>query len=328
MSNKIKFGIIGCSRIALRATIPAIASSKNAEVSIVGSRTPQKAQAYAKKFGCTKFGTYQDVVESDADAVYISVPPSLHETWAVASAKYGKHVLCEKSAALSLLSAQKMVAAAKKKKVRIMEGFSFRFHPQHAAISALKNRGRLGEHLQFFGKYCLPMPSREDIRLQHNLGGGVLNDAGCYPLSASRMLLGEEPTDVAASLFFDRRFNVDTQVHAILKYASGKTAQIFSGYGFEYQSMYELHGRNTIISTQRAYSVAKDCRPPVFVTSNDAVKLIKITPADQCALMIADFCKTIAHPAKDFSFEDELIKQAKVMEAVRISAQKKKWVPL
>ena len=54
----LKFGIIGCSRIAKRSVIPAIIKSEYAELEIIGSRSTEKAQEFTKEFDCEKFGTF------------------------------------------------------------------------------------------------------------------------------------------------------------------------------------------------------------------------------------------------------------------------------
>jgi len=116
MKRKIRFGIIGCSRIADSSTIPAILESQYAEIEFIGSRTTTKAKKFAKKFGCKKFGDYKDVLNDDrVDAVYISVPVGLHEKWSIHAAKAGKHILCEKSSTNSYESAKRMVSESKKK---------------------------------------------------------------------------------------------------------------------------------------------------------------------------------------------------------------------
>ena len=134
----LKFGIIGCSRIAKRSVIPAIIKSEYAEVEIIGSRSTDKAKDFAKEFNSEKFGTYEDVISDDSvDAVYISTPIDTHAEWANKVTAAGKHVYVEKSSTYDLKSAIEMVESAKENNVRLMEGFMFRFHPQHQKVKEL-----------------------------------------------------------------------------------------------------------------------------------------------------------------------------------------------
>ena len=84
LDSKIKFGIIGCSRIAKRSVVPAIIKSEFAEIEIIWSRSIDKAKTFSNEFNCKKFGTYEDVISDDSvDAVYISKPIGTHEDWAI-----------------------------------------------------------------------------------------------------------------------------------------------------------------------------------------------------------------------------------------------------
>ena len=328
MRKKIKFGIIGCSRVAARRIIPAIKSSKHADLATIGSRNPEKAEEHSKKFRCKNFGTYEDVLKSDVDAVYISLPSSLHEIWVILAAKNGKHIICEKSATTSLKSAENMVNTCRKNKVRLMEGFSFKFHPQHTKVKEAIKKKVLGNLYTFYGKFFLPIPKSNDIRLNKNLGGGVLNDAGCYPIYASRMFFEEEPIEAIGNLIFDKKHKVDIRANAILKYTNGKIGLVSASYDVEYQSMYELSGSKAVISTGRAYSVPKDYSPNILIKSKDKIKSIKIEPTNQSILMIDYFCRVLKNKGDGFGLEEDLVKQAKVMEAIRISSKKNKCIKI
>ena len=185
-NNIIRFGIIGCSRIAKKAMIPAIIDSEFAELEMIGSRSKEKASEFCTEFGCNSYGTYEDVLKNkNIDAVYISLPVGSHEQWAIKSAESGKHVLCEKSSAMSLESAKKMIATYKKNNVRLLECFMFRYHPQHKKVIEIIRNNILGDLLTFKGDFGFPFPDKENIRLKKELGGGVLNDAnscgkGCF----------------------------------------------------------------------------------------------------------------------------------------------------
>ena len=120
----LKFGIIGCSRIAKRSVIPAIQKSEFAELEIIGSRSTDKAKEFAKEFNCEKFGSYEDVISDDSvDVVYISTPIHTHAEWSNKATAAGKHVYVEKSSTYDLKSAIEMVKSAKENNVRLMEGF-------------------------------------------------------------------------------------------------------------------------------------------------------------------------------------------------------------
>ena len=110
----LKFGIIGCSRIAKRSVIPAIIKSEYAELEIIGSRGLGKAKEFANEFNCEKFGTYEDVISDDSvDVVYISTPISTHEEWSIKATSASKHVYVEKSSTFDYDSARKMIESAK-----------------------------------------------------------------------------------------------------------------------------------------------------------------------------------------------------------------------
>ena len=136
--TRLKFGIIGCSRIAKRSVIPAIIKSEFAQLEIIGSRSTDKAKEFANEFKCEKFGTYEDVISDDSvDVVYISTPIDTHAEWSNKATAAEKHVYVEKSSTNDLKNAEKMVESAKENNVRLMEGFMFRFHPQHQKVKEL-----------------------------------------------------------------------------------------------------------------------------------------------------------------------------------------------
>ena len=154
LKSKIRFGIIGCSSIAERTTIPAIIRAKNATLQTIGSRNIDKAEKFATKFSCRSYGTYDDVLnDRNVDVVYISLPIGLQEELVIKSAKAGKHIICEKSASTSFTDAKKMVKICTNNKVRLLEGFAFRFHPQHKQILKIIDRRSFGRTFTLISKF-------------------------------------------------------------------------------------------------------------------------------------------------------------------------------
>jgi len=327
MKRKIRFGIIGCSRIADSSTIPAILESQYAEIEFIGSRTTKKAKKFTKKFGCKKFGNYKDVLNDDrVDAVYISVPVGLHEKWSIHAARAGKHILCEKSSTNSYESAKRMVSESKKNNVRLMEGFMFRFHPSIQKVSELIKKKTIGKIFSFQSRYGFPAISKNDIRYQKKLGGGILNDAGCYPICASRIIFNEEPKSINCNLIIDKKHNIDEFANILLEFKDGKVAEMNIGYGLFYQSIYEIWGSKGMLSLSRAYNIPPEMSASLKINAKKISK-INVNPANHFRLMIDNFSKEIQEINKsNFNFEKDLLNQARVMEAARRSSQQRRIV--
>lgn len=317
MKEKIRFGVIGLSRVAKKSALPALAASSHAELFMLGSRDPEKSRAIASDFAVPSFGSYDDVIaHPDIDAVYISLPNALHEEWAIKAAKAGKHVWCEKPAALSFDSAERMVDAARESGVRMMEGFAFLYHPQHAAVRSLIVEKELGDLRSFEGAFFYPKPEKGNIRLDPSLGGGSYADAAVYPIRASRMIFGDEPLSVSCSLTIDPEAGVDVRADATLLYPGDRTAHIVSGFDENYQSTYRVIGSEAHISTERAYAVPPDREVHIYLERAGSMQEIAIAPVDQFALMIDDFCAQTALVADSTAtYEDDLLAQARIVEA-------------
>ena len=323
-----KIGLIGCSRISKKIFIPSVNSLDFVEISAIGSRSIIKAKLWSKEIGCDIYGSYQDVISSDIDCVYISLPDGLHEEWVIKAAEAGLHILCEKSSTTSYESAKKMVDSCKSRNVRILECFSFRFHPQHNVVLELIKKNSLGNIYNFIGKFGYPKPDVDNIRWKKELGGGALNDACCYPICASRIIFNEEPIGVMANLIFDPCSGVDVSSSVFLTY-NNKNAFAEAGFDRSFQSTYDVWGTKGIIRINRAYAVPKNLETEILFTQNDKTQIIKTTPFDQTSIMLTTFYEEITHKNKlGFNFENDLLSQARIMEAVRTSNNEKRFVYL
>ena len=326
--KKIQIGVLGCSRVAKKYFFPYTSSSELADVGFIGSRSLEKAQEYANDYSVAEYGNYDDIINSDVDMIYISLPISMHEEWSIKAAKAGKHVLCEKSSTCSYGSAKKILDVCKENNVRILEAFAFRFHPQHKIIKNLM-RDLLGEINNFYGIFGFPPPPEGDIRWKKELGGGVLNDVTCYPICASRMIFDSEPTSVLAYFNYDKKFAVENHANALIKYSNQRTAFVSSGYDNYYQSKYSIWGSKAKISTKRAYAVPQDYKTSIFLHKNDKIIETTVNPADQFGIMCDIFCDVITKKIiNPYDFEKDLLNQARLMDAVRVSEMEERVVLL
>lgn len=329
MKNEIRFGIIGCSSIAERTTIPTIKEAEYTRLQMIGSRSREKAKRFAKRFSCDLFGNYDEVLErNDVDAVYISLPPRLNEKWVIRSAKAGKHILCEKPSTISYKSAKKMVRECKKNEVRILEGFSFRFHPQHAFVLKMIRENLLGKIFSFSGSYGFSLPyTKENFRFKKELGGGVLNDVGCYLVYASRMIFQNKPYSISCSLDIDKKTGIDIRGSIHMIYPDRHVAIATFGYDTFFRSTYGVWGSKGFVDLKSAFNIRKNIAASINLETEAGIKCTKLRPTNQSKLMIEEFCKELRHSKTHIlNYESDLLAQAQVMESGRQSYLKKRIV--
>lgn len=190
----------------------------------------------------------------DIDAVYISLPPSLHGEWAARALHAGKHVLVEKPIATTAAEARAVVTLAEDRDLVLRENFMFLHHPQHDAVAALMAEGRLGGLRSFRGAFCFPPLPTQDIRYVPGLGGGALLDAGVYPLRAAAMLLGPGLRVAGATARVRQSDGLDLSGQALLVSPSGVLASVEFGFEHAYGSSYSLWGDGAKLTVGRAFT--------------------------------------------------------------------------
>ena len=226
-SPPLRLGVLGCANIA-RTFVRDVAASPRVRVVAAASRNAAKAAAFAREFGVPRHhGSYEALLaDAEVDAVYIPLPNTMHAAWAIAAARAGKHVLCEKPLATSRAQAVAMFAAAREAGVMLLEAYPYWFQPQTGDMLRLLGPGGIGEvryaHAAFGFTLAQPVGN---IRMSSELGGGALLDAGSYPLSLLRLVMGEAPARVRANARWAPT-GVDISLTAALHHADGRHAHI------------------------------------------------------------------------------------------------------
>lgn len=152
MANEtvVRFGILGCAQISIKLC-KAISKAQNATLIAIGSRSLEKATAFAAEQGLPEvvrvYGSYEAVLEdNEVDAVYIPLPTALHVTWAVKAAERGKHVLLEKPVAMNVSELDRILEACETNGVQFMDGSMWLHHPRTAKMKeALCDEQRFGQ---------------------------------------------------------------------------------------------------------------------------------------------------------------------------------------
>jgi predicted dehydrogenase len=192
---KLNWGVLGAAKIAIEKVIPAMAGHSQFQVYGIASREIDKAKAAAQKLNIPKYyGSYEEMInDPDIHVIYNPLPNHLHAEYTIKCMEAGKHVLCEKPIALNIADVKKMIEARNKYKVKAGEAFMIKTHPQWIRSREIVQNGTLGKVKLIQGLFSYFNKKPENIRNIKSYGGGAMWDIGCYPVAASRFVLGEEP---------------------------------------------------------------------------------------------------------------------------------------
>lgn len=243
-----RWGLIGASTIAREWVIAAIRATGGEIVSVMSSNA-ERGRAYATENTIAASVTSLDTLLADPqiDAVYISTTNELHVEQAIAAAKAGKHILCEKPLALALTDAHAMVTAAKDAGVVLATNHHLRNAGSHRAMRQAIVDGKIGKPLaaRVFHAVYLP-PHLQGWRLDRpDAGGGVILDITVHDADTLRFVLNDDPVEAMA---FSQsggmgKEGLEDAVMGVLRFKSGLIAQFHDGFTTRYaETGFEVHG--------------------------------------------------------------------------------------
>jgi predicted dehydrogenase len=233
-SRPLGWGLIGCGDIAAKRVAAALRDAPDSCLVSVSRARAELLPAFAKEHGARRFAAdWRDILRDDEiDAVYLATPVALHAEQAVAAAKAGKHVLCEKPMALDVHDCERMIAAAKDNDVRLGVAYYRHHYPTVARVRALLTSGEIGQPLLAHAEAFSPFnPTAEHPRawlLRKDLsGGGPMADFGCHRIEVLLDLLGPVASSrgFPTKARFKEREVEDTCV-AHLSFESGAQAMV------------------------------------------------------------------------------------------------------
>jgi D-xylose 1-dehydrogenase (NADP+, D-xylono-1,5-lactone-forming) len=193
--EKVRFGILSTAHIN-RLVIPGAHASDKVDVVAVASRDQSRAEAYAREWEIERaHGSYDALLEdAEVDAVYISLPNTMHAEWSIRAVEAGKHVLCEKPFSRHPEEVEAAFDAAERAGRLLSEAFMYRHNPQAKRLAELVREGTIGELRVVRAAFSYSLYDADNIRLRADVEGGSLMDVGCYCVSGSRLLAGEPET--------------------------------------------------------------------------------------------------------------------------------------
>lgn len=331
IQKKIRWGILSTAKIGVTQVIPAIQESPLGLVTAISSRNIEKAKQIAQKFSIERhYGSYEELLmDPDVDAIYNPLPNNLHVKWTLKALEAGKHVLCEKPIGMNEEEAIELANQAQKyPKLKVMEAFMYRFHPQWQKAADLVETGSIGEvkTLHAFFSYFNTNP--ENIRNRPDVGGGALMDIGCYCISFPRFIFQEEPEAVIGMMNYDPQMNIDRHTSGMLQFPSGKTATFTcSTQMTPHQQVNILGDKGQIIIRIPVNTPSKEPMK-IELTSKSEQQVYEFQPANQYTFQANAFCRAILNDTPVPTPLNDAINNMKVIDAIVKSAKENRWVGL
>ncbi len=326
--SKVRWGILGTARIGLEKVIPAMQRAEHCQIVAIASRELARAESAAARLGIpTALGSYEQLLsDKGIDAVYIPLPNHLHVPTSIAALEAGKHVLCEKPIGLSAAEGQTLVDAARRfPRLKVMEAFMYRHHPQWQRARQLVQKGAIGalRTVQSFFSYYNDDPG--NIRNQSDIGGGGLADIGCYCISLSRFLFEAEPQRVFGTVEYDPRFGTDRIASAILDFGAGTSTFTCSTQLAPYQRV-NLFGAEGRVEIDIPFNAPPDRPCTMRHQSKNHTEEISLPACDQYTIQGELFSQAVLEDRPVPTPIEDAVANMRVIEAVIASGKTVSWV--
>jgi xylose dehydrogenase (NAD/NADP) len=313
----VRLGLLSTARIN-DDILQGAAPSDAVEVAAVGSRAPARAEAYAKEKGVTRaHGSYEELLaDPEVDAIYNSLPNSLHVPWTLRALEAGKHVLCEKPFDRRPAEVACAFDAAEQAGLIVMEAFMYRHHPQTKKLRELVVSGSIGEVLRIRSHFTFLLEDPTDVRMSPELDGGSLMDLGCYCVSGSRLIAGEpegvEGRQVLAETGVDLRFS------GTLRFAGGIEAEFECGFDARRSSRLEIEGTDGTALVRDPWGCSEHA---IELRRNCQTARVEVEDVDRYRLQLENFAAAIEGREAPLLGRADALGQARTIEALYRSAE-------
>lgn len=333
MTSPLRWGILSTGNIA-RQFAAGITESQRTILTAVASRSRAAADAFAAQHHIPiAHGSYEELISNpNIDAIYNSLPNSLHHEWTLKALRAGKHVLCEKPLAVTLDQAQEMFAVARQQGRVLIEAFMYRAHPLTHAVSTEIHTGAIGQVRLIRASFVFRTMKRDgNIRFDASLAGGALMDIGCYCISFSRLHAGVAPTEIHA-VGHIHESGVDDWSAGLMKFPNGVLATFTCGMSVQADNTASICGTDGFIETavpwkppavDASYVIGHSIPPKQDVGASAAPvappRQHKTISANQSlyALEADAFAATVAGETEPFVTESDSLENTRILQHMR-----------
>jgi predicted dehydrogenase len=310
VSSPVKWGIVSTADIN-RKVIPGAHASKKVDLVAVASRNQARADAYARDWEIPRaYGSYEALLaDPEIEAVYISLPNTLHVEWSIKALEAGKHVLCEKPMDRSPEQVAKAFDTAERTGRHLMEAFMWRHNPQTKQLKALVEDGAIGELRLIRSAFSYSLYDTDNIRLKTDVDGGALMDVGCYCVSGSR-LLGGEPVEAHGNSWIGPT-GTDWVTAGVLRFPNNVLATFDCGTALTNRDELEAIGSEGSLFLDDPWH----CNNPVIeLRRGDSVERIELQYQDSYRLELENLSDAIRGEGEALLGREDAIGQATTIQ--------------
>lgn len=326
-SGRIRYAVVGLGHIAQAAVLPAFAHARgNSVLEGLISDDPKKQKELSKRYKVPIVGSYKDyskLLASKAfDAVYISLPNSMHLDFVIRAAEAGVHVLCEKPLASNEKEANEMIVACRRHRVKLMTAYRLHFEEANLKAVQIANSGRIGE-LRYFNSTFSMQARDPNIRLKRAMAGGPLRDLGIYCINAARYVFKTEPTEVTALIASsdDKRFReVEEMAGVTLRFPGERLANFICSFGAGDSATYEVMGTKGSVRLENAYEYVQPIEMTISIEGKQTTRTF--AKRDQFAPELAYFSRCIQKDIEPEPSGEEGLNDLRIIDAIFESAKK------
>jgi predicted dehydrogenase len=313
----MRLGIVSTADIN-RKVIPGAHASGKIDLVAVASREQRRAEDYARTWDIPRaHGSYEALLEdAEVDAVYISLPNTMHREWSIRALEAGKHVICEKPFSKRAEDVEAAFDAAEKAGRLLTEAFMYRHNPQTARLSQLVRDGAIGELRVIRSAFSYALYDADNIRLRTDVEGGSLMDVGCYCLSGSRLLAGE-PESVVGNAYIGPT-GTDWVFTGAMRFPDDVLALFDCGTCLSERDELEAIGSEGSLFLDDPWH----CNQPVIeLRRAGGVERIELDPVDSYRLELENLADAIDGSAPLLLGCEDALGQARTIEALFRSAE-------
>jgi xylose dehydrogenase (NAD/NADP) len=312
----VKWGIVSTADIN-RKVIPGAHASEKVDLVAVASRDQARADAYAREWEIPRaYGSYEALLDDpEIEAVYISLPNTMHAEWSIKALEAGKHVLCEKPFTRHSDEITASFDTAERTGRLLSEAFMYRHNPQTKRLVELVARGAIGELRMIRSTFSYGLYDVENIRLRTDVEGGALMDVGCYCVSGSR-LLGGEPVAVHGEAWTGPS-GTDWAFAGLLRFPDDVVATFDCGTALPERDELEAIGSEGSLFLDDPWHCV---HPVIELRRNGAVERIELEPQDSYRLELENVSDAVRGEAELLLGREDALGQARTLEALHDDA--------